>query len=250
MNLAGWRFLVFALASAAGIILLASIGLPGRRRLDVDRHTGEKLFVVRTAADAFHEARRTGSVAPALEKLKPRLRQFEDDPILVRLKLILEAELADWGTPVPDGHPEIALIRAEEEKATKARRNLELRVRRRLTKESLLALLVDLEADETRAQVLEGYFEPLAQWAPLQPPGPHRPDEMAVRALARLAADDSSVPPTAELFHEVARAYQSQNRPRARLRWLLRAFGALPAAPEVRDPLVAAYVEHARLREA
>ncbi|MHC4932902.1 MAG: tetratricopeptide repeat protein, partial [Planctomycetota bacterium] len=250
MNLTGWRFLVFALASAAGIILLASIGLPGRRRLDVDRHTGEKLFVVRTAADAFHEARRTGSAAPALETLKSRLEQFDDDPILVRLKLILEAELSDWGTPVPDGHPEIALIRAEEEKARKARRNLDLRVRRRLTKESLLALLVDLEADETRAQVLEGYFEPLAHWTPVQPPGPHRPDEMAVRALARLNASDAAEPTTAELFHEVARAYRSQNRPRARLRWLLRAFGVLPDAPEARDPLIAVYLEHGRLKEA
>ena len=76
MNLAGWRFLVFALAGAGAIVLLASLGTPGQREDSIDRYTGKRVVVVRNVADAVAEARRTGNARAARESLEKRIAEI------------------------------------------------------------------------------------------------------------------------------------------------------------------------------
>jgi tetratricopeptide (TPR) repeat protein len=240
--------LLFALAGAGAIVLLASIGTPGRREPTIDRHTGERIRVVRNVAEAIAEARATGNVRTALGRIRKRLRQFPGEPVLERTAAVLAAELADTQTPPSPAHPEAAVLRAEQERARGLKEELGDRAGERLNREALLALLGDLEADSAVAAAAEEFFAPLARWRPEHPEGSHRADELAARTLARL--EEPAAAPGPELFLEVIGAYRSENRPRARVRWLLRAHAALPASREVRRLLVDAYLEHGRVREA
>jgi len=249
VNLAGWRFLVFAMAGAAGIIVLASIGMPGRKRSEeLDRYTGKQVLIVRTIADAYHEARFTGNARLALAKVSHRVRQFPGNAVLIELKAVLEGELASVTDPPPPDHPDLAAVEAERERASKAREELRRRVGERVTKEALFALLSDLEADEACAASVETYFQPLVRLRAGQEVAPDRPDEIAARTLAALESTESA--PGPELFLEVASSFRAHTRTRARARWLLRAYGALPDIAAVRDPLVQYYLEQGRLMEA
>jgi tetratricopeptide (TPR) repeat protein len=249
VRLTGWRFLVFALAGAGAIVLLSSIGTPGRKEVAIDRHTGERLVVVRNVAEAIAEARGTGNVRDALQALRPRLEQFPGEPVLERTEAIFVAELSDDAdAPPPAAHPEAEVLAAERERARKQREELESRVRERLPRESLLAILYDLEGDSAVGVATEEFFAPLARWRPEHGQGPQRPDELAVRTLARL--EDPAEPPDPEAFLVLIRAYRAQARPRARMRWLLRAHGAFPESEEIRGLLLEAYLEQGRVREA
>jgi hypothetical protein len=246
VNLAGWRFLVFALAGAGAIVLLASLGTPGQREDSIDRHTGKRLVVVKTVADAVAEARRTGNAKTALEGLERRIREFPSEPALLRYRAVLEAEMQGPGAPAPPAHPELAVIDAERERARQLARGLDRSLAVQPAREALYALLEDLESDSAIGEVTEEFFAPLARWREEEPPSPARPDELAARLLAAL--DAAPAPP--EAFAEVVNAFRSQERPRARLRWLLRAFAAHPAVPAFREELAAAYLEQGRVREA
>ncbi|MHC4973894.1 MAG: tetratricopeptide repeat protein [Planctomycetota bacterium] len=249
MRLTGWRFLVFALAGAGAIVLLSSVGTPGRKEVTIDRHTGERLVVVRNVAEALAEARDTGNVRKALEALRPRLEQFPGEPVLERTEAIFVAELSDDpDAPPPAAHPEADVLAAERRRARDQRHVLDRRVRERLPRESLLAMLYDLEGDSAVGAATEEFFAPLARWRPEYEQGPERPDEMAARTLARL--EDPAEPLEPETFLGLIRAYRAQGRPRARMRWLLRAYGAFPESKEIRGLLVEAYLERGRVREA
>ncbi|MHC4818202.1 MAG: tetratricopeptide repeat protein, partial [Planctomycetota bacterium] len=249
MRLTGWRFLVFALAGAGAIVLLSSIGTPGRKEVTIDRHTGERLVVVRNVAEAIAEARGTGNARKALEALRRRLEQFPGEPVLERTEAVFLAELSDDpDAPTPEAHPEAAVLAAERKRAREQRDELDRRVRERLPRESLLAMLYDLEGDSAVGAATEEFFAPLARWRPEHEQGPERPDELAVRTLARL--EDPAEPIDSEVFLVLIRAYRAQARPRARMRWLLRAYGAFPESGEIRALLLEAYLERGRVREA
>jgi tetratricopeptide (TPR) repeat protein len=249
VRLTGWRFLVFALAGAGAIVLLSSIGAPGRKEEAIDRHTGERLVVVRNVAEAIAEARGTGNVREALEALRPRLKQFPGEPVLERTEAIFLAELsADPDEPPPAAHPEADVLAAERARARVLGEELDRRVRERLPRESLLAMLYDLEGDSAVGTATEEFFAPLARWRPEHEQGAARPDELAVRTLARL--EDPDKPPEPEVFLVLVRAYRAQARPRARMRWLLRAYGLFPDHDEIRRLLLGAYLEQGRVREA
>lgn len=249
MRLTGWRFLVFALAGAGAIVLLSSIGTPGRKEEAIDRHTGERLVVVRNVAQAIAEARGTGNVRDALGALRARLEQFPGEPVLERTEAIFVAELLDDpDAPPPDAHPEAEVLKAERARARRLREELDRRVRERLPRESLLAMLYDLEGDSAVGDATEEFFAPLSRWRPEHEQGPDRPDELAVRTLARL--EDPAEPPDPDAFLVLIRAYRAQSRPRARMRWLLRAYGAFPESQEIRGLLLEAYLEQGRVREA
>jgi predicted Zn-dependent protease len=247
VNLAGWRFLVFALAGAGAIVLLASLGTPGQRETSIDRYTGKRLFVVRNVAEALAEARRTGNVRLALAAIEKRVAQFPKEPVLLRYRAVLEAELLPAGAPAPPEHPEAQVLAAEQEQARQLAGNaLDRRLVEKPDREALLSLLADLEADSAVARATEELFAPLARWAPEEPPSPARPDELAARAL--LALEQGPAPP--ETFAAIIDAFQSQDRPRARLRWLLRAFAAHPGDALFRERLAQAYLEQGRVKEA
>ncbi|HEX5138821.1 MAG TPA: hypothetical protein VFY93_17760, partial [Planctomycetota bacterium] len=246
MNLAGWRFLVFALAGAGAIVLLASLGTPGQREESIDRYTGKRLFVVKNVADAVAEARRAANARAAIEGIERRLAEFPAEPALLRYRAVLEAELQPRGAPPPPAHPDLQVIVAEQERARRLVADLDRHVADRPAREALYALLEDLEADSAIGEATEGFFAPLARWRAEEPASPARPDELAARLLATLEAGPA--PP--EAFAAVVSAFRSQERPRARLRWLLRAFAAHPAVPEFREELAAAYLEQGRVREA
>jgi Flp pilus assembly protein TadD len=246
VNLAGWRFLIFALAGAGAIVLLASLGTPGQRESSIDRYTGKRLVVVRNVADAVAEARRAGNVRAARDGLEKRIAEFPAEPALLRLRAVLEAELQPPHAPPPPVHPEVQVIVAEQARARGLATDIDRHLVVHPERESLLALLADLEADNAIGDATEEFFAPLARWRPEDPPGPARPDELAARSLA--AMEEAQAPP--QVFTELVRAFQSQERPRARLRWLLRAFAAHPAVPEFREALASAYLEQGRVKEA
>ncbi len=246
MNLAGWRFLVFALAGAGAIVLLASLGTPGQREDSIDRYTGRRLVVVKNVADAVAEARRAGSARKALEGLERRIEEFPAEPALLRTRAVLEAELLPPEAPAPPVHPEVQVIAAEQERARRLASDIGRHLLEEPAREALYSLLGDLEADSAIGDATEAFFAPLARWREEEPPSPARPDELAARLLAGLEA--GTAPP--EAFAEVVNAFRSEDRQRARLRWLLRAFAAHPAVPEFREQLAAAYLEQGRVKEA
>jgi len=246
VNLTGWRFLLFALAGAGAIVLLANLGVPGTGEERIDRHTGKRVLVVRNVADAIAEARSTGHVREALDAIRKRLEQFPDEAVLRRYAAVFEAELAGALDEPPPAHPEAAVLAAEQSRARRRLEALRASPGKKLLHEPLLAVLRDLEADSAVGAATEGFFAPLARWRPEHAQGPWRPDEMAVRRLDELE-DRAARDPAPYL--EIASAYRSQGRVRARMRWLLRAYGAFPRSVEVRERLVAAYLEQGRVLE-
>jgi len=235
VNITGWRFLVFAVAGAAAIVLLASIGVPSSEKVEVDRHTGEQRRVVRTIADVFHAVRETGDAQLALEKLESRLPGFPDDPVLIRLRAVLLAEFSGRADPLPEHHPSATILKAEQARAAEASDELRRRIREKIPKQSLLALLQTLEIDDAQAEAVEGYFAPLVHLRPDRPVNDMGADEKAAHA-DRFGS-----------YLVLAQAFHVRNRPRARMRWLLRAYATNRAAFA---PLYSAYIEQGRTAEA
>ncbi|MHC4940372.1 MAG: tetratricopeptide repeat protein [Planctomycetota bacterium] len=252
MNLAGWRFVLFALIGTAAIVLLASIGVPRAGDMPVDPHTGRRGVRVFRPADAVQEARLTGNARLALDALRRRLAQFSNTRTLLRLEAVLVAEL----TPnVPPLHPFAVQIEADRKLALRARAQggeLYTRARERggMSPAALLALLATLEADDRIASATERLFAPLARWNPKGKSSGHRPDELAARVNRYLDRAESLDEQDEEMLLALVRAFRAQERPRARLRWALRAFGLFPDSRAVVDELIAAYLEQERTREA
>ncbi len=276
--------MLFALVGTASIVLLASIGTPSHQGEDIDRHTGRRIVVVRTVGDALFETRQAGDALSARARLKIHLLAFPDAAILADLDAALEAELSGIDVPPPERHAASAVIAAEQARARNRRAELKHRIGERLSRESLLALLFDLEADRAVATATEDFFAPLARWTSERPPETE-PDALAAYAHRRLeslrdaadpdeptAPNDPIQPPTPpqtppsppnpspaqlpaplenpDLLLEVARVFQAHQRPRARRRWLLRAYAAFPGSTAARDGLVAAYLGSERQVEA
>ena len=245
MNLAGWRFVLFALVGSAAIVLLASIGVPTPDAGPVNRHTGERGVSVRNAADALHEARTTGNARIALEKLRKRIEEFSGQRALLVLEAVLTAEL----TPtVPPFHPAADAVEQERALALRARAPAgelytRARERDRMPSAALVALLTELEADEHISAATEELFAPLARWNPDGASSGDRPDEFAARVRAYLGRAETLGPEDEELLIAVIRAFRAQVRPRARLRWALRGFGLFPGSRTIVDELTAAYLE-------
>ncbi len=248
VNLAGWRLFLFALIGAGAIVLLATVGTPGRREETLDRHTGERIVIVRTVADALHEARDSGHATRALETVRARRAAWPDDPVLARAEAVLAAECAPPGAPAPPDHPAAGAIEAERARSAGARAQLRGRIGERMPRESLLPLLCEIAADDAVAEATERFFGPLARWRERHRRARERCDELAARTLARLAAREGIDDPDSYLA--VAEAFRAQARPRARLRWLLRAYGALPPTTPVGEALAGCYLELGHVVEA
>jgi len=248
MNLAGWRLFLFALIGAGAIALFATVGTPGHREGATDRHTGQEIFVVRTVADAIHEARDTGNAARALDALRARRAQWAEADVLARTEAVLLAEVDAPGAPAPPHHPAAAAIEAERARSQRARAELRKRIEEKMPRESLLPLLCEIEADDAAAEATERFFAPLARWRARHRQTADRCDELAVRALARLSAREGI--DDAAGYLAVADACRAQGRSRARRRWLLRAYGTQPQHGPTSEALVACYVEEGSLLEA
>ncbi|MHC4955129.1 MAG: tetratricopeptide repeat protein [Planctomycetota bacterium] len=255
MNLAGWRFVLFALTGTAAIVLLASIGIPDARRVSVDRHTGERESVIRKPAQAIQEVRVSGNARTALKALRKRIAHFEAEKVpkleeLYRIEAVLSAELGGLSEPIPPTHPDADKITDERRLAESAKRELSIRARARevITPESAVALLGRLDADEHIAAATEAVFEKLGTWELHETPSAQRPDELAAKILAYLA--ETEVVDDEDLFLALIRAFRSEDRQPARLRWALRAFGTLPRSRAIVDELTKTYLEQGRLLEA
>ena len=250
MNLAGWRFVLFAIVGTAAIVLLSSIGVPRRDGQSFDRHTGERKFIVRDVAQALDEARRSGNARTALEGVRKRRKEFPRARALLELESILSAELDEAPEPPPH-HPNLDAIEAQRAVALRAREELRTRVRAReeFSLESALALLTRLDADEAIADATEGVFTKLGTWNEHAKASADRPDELTARIQHSLR-EQAATEHDADLFLALVRAYRAQNRQRARLRWALRGFGTIPRSRPIIDELVATYLERGRVLEA
>ncbi len=240
---------MFAITGAASIVLLASIGTPGKRQTEIiDRHTGRKVISVHTVADALFAARDSGHAQHARSRFAAERHKFKVTAVLDRLDAILASELSNDLEAPPEAHAHAAVIAAEQERARQLRAQLDESLPDKLPRATLLSLLDDLEADTTIAASTEEFFAPLARWRSDRASEPHRPDEWAARRLRKL--EESKDPPTEADFLELVDAFRSQNRVRAQRRWLLRGFGALPHSHEIRERLVRTYLAHGRTQEA
>ena len=243
MNLAGWRFVLFALVGTAAIVLLSSIGVPRPKEDAIDRHTGARNSTVRTVAEALAEARLTGNARTALQIIVRRRLQFPSSNVLRRLEARLVAEIDPADAEVAPYHPDAGLIAGERTRALRAREEFTTRARTRevFTPESAVALLARLDADDAIAASTEAFFAPLGHWEIHAEPSAQRPDELTARILAFLETT-SPTDDDADLFLAIIRAYRTENRPRARMRWALRAFGSLPRVRAIVDELIASYL--------
>ena len=244
--------MLFALVGTAAIVLLSSIGVPRPDdELDVDRHTGARHRAVRTVGDALAEARRTGNAREALERVRKRRKQFPQSDVLRGLEAALLAEVGPPDADVPLHHPFAGGIEAERALALRAREEFTTRARayEAFSPAGAVALLARLEADEAIARSTEGLFAKLGIWNADAPPAANRPDEMVARVQLYLE-QTAPIEEDAELFLALIRAFRTENRPRARLRWSLNAFASLPGSRRITDELIAAYLERGDVLEA
>ncbi|MGQ0613481.1 MAG: tetratricopeptide repeat protein [Planctomycetaceae bacterium] len=218
MSFAGWRLLLFAAAGATAIAFLAAYQAPQKDRTSFDRHTGRRIVLVNTPEDAVHEAMLTGNARRALERIRSWIRRAPDLPVLLEAERLLVAELSDPGADEAE---------------------LDALFERLHPREELIDRLEDALDDRAVADATEKFFAPLAELSP-------RPREETVpvdETVARRRTDEVG----AGQAIAFARAFAAEQRGRARIRWLLRAWRLEPKA---RDPLLAAFLEYGRLKEA
>jgi predicted Zn-dependent protease len=222
VSFAGWRLLLFAAMGAASIAILAAYEPPATGDAELDRHTGKRVLIVNTAADAPREALHKGDARLALASVRRWRRLAPKLQRLVDLEETLRNELSD---PPP---ADFGAALAE-----------------RLPFPKLLEALEGALQDEEIAEATERFFAPLRQ---ISFDGPLPCDALAARAppIPREVAEPMDPAP----YLEAARAFQAAGRTRARLRWLLRAYRASRGAAPARDALLEAYVQHGRLPEA
>lgn len=216
----GWRLLLFALVAAAGMAVLASMGVPESGEREVDRYSGRRVFAARGVAGVLADARAQGDARKAIPRIVLGLKKYANHSALARAHEVLRNELSERPPLAPDAE-EAQAIRPHAETAAALRR---------------------LEADDGIGAETEAFFAPLARWPEERDATGTRPDERAAR-LALPAEEPGPLLAMARLFHE-------EKRSRSRLRWLLRAYEAFPRSPSARDALVSAYLEQGRLREA
>jgi len=250
VNLAGWRFVLFALIGTAAIVLLSSIGVPEQDGFEIDAHTGARTKKVQTPAEALAEARFSGNARTALESVRKRRKEFPESTALLRLEAVLAAEL-DESPEVPLHHPDALEIERQRARAIRAREELITRIRAReeFSLESAVALLTRLDADDAIAHATEGFFWKLGEWKVNPETHATRPDELTAQiqhSFQKKPAEESD----ADLFLGLIRGYRAENRPRARLRWALRAFGTLPRSRPIVKELLGTYLERSRTLEA
>jgi len=246
VNLAGWRFVLFALVGTAAIVLLSSIGVPRADDDEVDRHSGARTRVVHNVAQALDEARRCGNARVALDLVRGHRKKFPEAPVLLQLEAVLAAEV-ESGPEIPLHHPAAVAIEEERALALRARGELNTRARARegISLESAVALLTRLDADDSIADATEALFAKLGEWEIHSKPSANRPDELSAQILNYFETEQPTEE-DADLFLAIIRAYRTENRPRARLRWALRAFGTLPRVRTIVDELVATYLARER----
>ena len=243
--------MLFALVGMAAIVLLSSIGLDSAKR--AHRHTGgEQEAAIERPGEAVDEARRTGNAAKGLKRLRARRQEFPDYAPLAAYEALLAAELTTGLAEIDPAHPAYAKIQVELRNALRVRASAELSTRARakggIDASTLVGLLALREADDQIATHTARLFQKLAVWYADTELVPGRPDERAARADKRLNAEGE--PATEELLLSVIHGFRAANRPRARLRWALHAFGLLPGSDAIMRELVAAYLERGDVLEA
>jgi len=252
VNLAGWRFVLFALVGLAAIVLLSSIGVPKPGETSKYGGDREREAEVRNVADAIREARDTGNAAVALEKLARRRQELSDSKLLLPYEAILKMELSTGSAEVDPNHPKLPLVKVDLRNALRARARGDLSARARapggISAPALVGLLSEREADGIIARTTEGFFHKLADWRGDAKIRPGRPDELAARTNLWLKSAED--PADEERLLGTIQAFRAADRPRARLRWALRGFGLMPESDAIMRELVAAYLARGDVLEA
>jgi tetratricopeptide (TPR) repeat protein len=199
-----------------------------------------------TAAGILAEARALGDVQKALELTIRRRDQVADPANLVRIREHFREELTTANEAAASaeeaGQPSPALIARNEALARLARWREDS-----LDIEEILALLTVVQMDEKIARKIEGFFLPSVSVRKGLPNLPALfekgcpPDRLA--ALAQASQDDGIRVASAEECRIVAAAFARSARPRARVRWLLRAVSADPSSAEAALELANALIE-------
>jgi len=221
MNFSWWRITMFALVGAAGLAFLAWYDPPSGANV-VDRHTGltvdgssspgfRRMY---TASASIRAARSMGNALTALERLEKARYEVANPASLEPVLRLLSAEV-------------------------------------RPLREEFIADDKTYAYDRDTAEATEEFFAPMVQRRPrardieaavkrYEPP-----DKIAALVIASVGGHADSVP--SDLAILVARSMQANERPRARLRWLIRAFNGEDPTDELCLSLSRAFLEHERL---
>jgi tetratricopeptide (TPR) repeat protein len=256
MTLSWFKLLAFAILGVGSLAFVAWIDRP-REGAMIDRHTGEEvdenarlLALNREAEELIDEIRKSGDARRALELLRERWGGKKRPLRLDRTERLLAAELRSGAEALVDDLDPVSEAR---DRARGSRLLLEAKIDEKLPTETVLHALRAVEMDETVAVSTEAFFGPLAggrgsstqeiaeaiaSWTP--------PDKVAALAVAG-ADGDRVVVDTCLLL---ARAFCAAGRPRARIRWLLRAWEAEPTSADTAVAVASAYLETGRQIEA
>jgi len=221
VNFSWWRITMFALVGAAGLAFLAWFDPPSGANV-VDRHTGltvngnlspgyRRLY---TASASIRVARDLGNALIALERLEKARYEVANPAALEPVLRTLSAEV-------------------------------------RPLRESFLTETGEFTFDRETAEATEVFFAPMVHRRPrtrdievavrrYEPP-----DRIAALVIAHVGGNADSVP--SELAILVARSMEANERPRARLRWLIRAVNGEAPTDELCLSLSRAFLAHERL---
>jgi len=260
VRLSRLRLLLFTLVCGAALVFLSWYSPLTLTKNPVDRHTGQEIdedgipvtrMIGVTADDVLESAREMGDARLALAHIRVNRAEVRNPAGLLRTTNALTAELSPLADLVEraklEGAPE--WLRCEE-----ARGRLGRAPKDPPRFEEALDLLRALELEDGSGEAVEGFFQPLgSEWdagedlvQAVQRYAP--PDRIAAVALSRAEGEVADV--AAEDCLLVGRAFRSAARPRARFRWLLRAFAADPSSAEVVEMVAGTYLEYGRQLEA
>ncbi|MHC4859184.1 MAG: tetratricopeptide repeat protein [Planctomycetota bacterium] len=254
------RLLLFTVVSGAIIVFLAWYSPLTLSKNRVDRHTGEEIdedgiAVSRqmgaTAEEVLDGARELGDARLALAHIRVNKQDVRNPAGLLKATNALTAELA----PVEE------LVEAARKDAEQVWVRYEA-ARIRLTSapehpprlEEVLIALRALALADGSGEAIEAFFLPFGkEWDA----GEDTADAVErfaasdrVTAVAISRADGQVAEVSAEECLLLARSFRSAARPRARFRWLIRAFEKEPSSPHVALAAAGAYLEHGRQLEA
>jgi tetratricopeptide (TPR) repeat protein len=220
-----WKIALFVAAAVVGV--LALVALPGVHEGDFDPRTGRVPWQPappQPPPPPPPSPLERGDAAAELARLRtlPPARRAEAADALAAL----EAEFAPLSEIVADD-PRLR------------------RLREPMSADELIAVLGELHGSAVAGDAVEAYFDvPVRELREGWVPGP---DGVARAVLDRIRAGEDA-PAVAYLL--AARSFREGDRPRGRLRWLLRAFARFPEVDAVRAALLGAFVEGGRLEEA
>lgn len=197
--------------------------------------------------EVIERARGSGDVRKALEILKGADRTDERAGVIAALTY----ELAALATKPPREHPSIRGVDADEQQAQLARASLDALMARRGEAEDVSDMLTALAADTTHARWLEEFFDVSGETTK---PAVDAADELSAQIDAAAVqvgvGTPIVIPGVLELSSALATRFEAANRPRARLRWLRKAWTAGDSLESTTLALVKGYVSQELQKEA